>query len=50
MVKDLSVLLRRFVLMLTLFSVSQWVNNTTEANRDANAGEYTRENLLHERI
>ena len=47
-VKDLAVLLRRFVLMLT--SVSQWVNNTTEPNRDANAGEYTRENLLHERI
>ena len=43
--------LRRFVLMLTLFlSVSQWVNNTTEPNRDANAGEHTREKLLHERI
>ena len=25
-------------------------NNTTEPNRDANAGEYARENLLHERI
>ena len=43
-------LFRRLVLMLTLFlSVSQWVNNTTELNRDANTGERTCENLLHER-
>ena len=48
--KDSSVEVRRFVLMLTLYlSASQWVNNTTQM-RDTHAGGYTRESLLHERI
>ena len=48
--KDATVVLRRFVLMLTQYlSVSQWVNNTT-VKRDAHTVVYTRENLWLERI
>ena len=48
--KDSSVVLRRFVLMLTLYlSVSLWANNTIQ-NRGAHAGGYARAKLLHERI